>query len=490
MKLSELIQTLPFISLTEEAGEIEITAIYTDSRQVTPGSLFICIEGFQTDGHLYVQDAIEKGARVIIAEKEVESKVPVIYVNDSVRALAIIASAFYDSPTTALPLIGITGTNGKTTVSYLLDAIYNHFGKKTGVIGTIHNKVGERLKETNNTTPDALILQQLFHDMRNSGVEQVIMEVSSHGLDLGRVYGCDFDTVIFTNLSQDHLDYHKNEFNYFFAKSQLFSRLGNTYDGRRKYSIINADDKYVGMLKKTSAFPTITYGIDSEADVMADDIELSQDCTIFQLKTPVGTVKITSRLTGKFNIYNMLAAASAALINDIPLHIIKDTLQVVPPIPGRFETVDFGQPFGVIVDYAHTPHAVKNILETCKELKTGKLYCVLGCGGDRDPAKRPLMAREAVWHADYAIFTSDNPRTEDPRAIIDDMVQALDGYEQTYEIIIDRKAAIEKAMSIAEAGDLVVIAGKGHETYQEIAGEKYPFDDRIVAKNAFLNKEF
>ncbi|MCF3942521.1 UDP-N-acetylmuramoyl-L-alanyl-D-glutamate--2,6-diaminopimelate ligase [Oceanobacillus alkalisoli] len=490
MKLGELIQALPFISLTTESEEIEITAIHTDSRRVTPGSLFTCIEGFQTDGHLYVQDAIEKGAKVIIAEKRVKSTVPVIYVNNSVRALAIIVNTFYDYPSTKLPLIGITGTNGKTTVSYLLDALYNHFGKKTGVIGTIHNKVGDRYSATSNTTPDALILQQLFHDMQNSRVEQVIMEVSSHGLDLGRVYGCDFDTVIFTNLTQDHLDYHKSEENYFFAKSQLFSRLGNTYDGRRKFSVINADDHYAETLKKTSAFPIVTYGIEREADVMAYDIELLPGRTIFQLKTPVGTVKITSRLTGKFNIYNMLAAGSAALVNGIPLHIIKDTFEVVPPIPGRFETVDFGQPFGIIVDYAHTPHAVKNILETCKEIKTGKLYCVLGCGGDRDPEKRPLMAQEAIKHADYAIFTSDNPRTEDPRAILDDMVQIFDGHVHNYEVIIDRLTAIEKAMSAAEAGDLVVIAGKGHETYQEINGRKYPFDDRVVAKNAFLNKEF
>lgn len=489
MKLNDLISKLPFVSSPAEDFEVEISSIETDSRKVKPGSLFICIKGHQTDGHLYVQEATQKGAAAIIAETEIESSVPVVYVKDSSRALAIIANTFYDYPTANFPLIGVTGTNGKTTVSYLLDSIYQNFGKNTGLIGTIQNKVGNSYRETSNTTPDALVLQRLFREMKDIGVDQVIMEVSSHALDLGRAYGCDFNTVIFTNLTQDHLDYHHDEVNYFLAKSLLFSQLGNSYHHGSKYAVINIDDKYGKNLQQMTAQPVVTYGINCSADVMADDIQLFANKTIFRLKTPVGTVKITSRLTGIFNVYNMLAATAAAILDHIPLEIIQDTLKVIPSIPGRFEAVDEGQSFGVIVDYAHTPNALQNVLETCRGLTTGRLYCVIGCGGDRDPSKRPLMAKEAVNLADYAIFTSDNPRTEDPAAIIEDMIQVFDDNVTNYESILDRKKAIEKAVFYAEEGDLILIAGKGHETYQEVSGKKYPFDDRIVAKNAILTKE-
>lgn len=489
MKLSELISVLPFARNETNLPEIEIIHIETDSRKVKPKSLFVCIEGFNTDGHLYIKEAINKGAVAIIAEKEVESDRPVIYVNDSTRALAMLVNKFYEYPTSKLSLIGITGTNGKTTISYLLDAIFQNYGKKTGVIGTIQNKVGSNLMETNNTTPDALVLQRLFVEMKTQGVEQAIMEVSSHALDLGRVYGCDFDTVIFTNLTQDHLDYHKNELQYFHAKSLLFSQLGNSYYETKKYAVINADDPYSESLQKMTSQPIVTYGIEKKADVRASNVELFPNRTSFRLKTPLGTVKITSRLIGEFNVYNMLAACSAAIAHQVPIPVIKETLETIMPIPGRFETVDCGQQFGVIVDYAHTPHAVQNILQTCKELTRGKLYCVLGCGGDRDKAKRPRMAKEAVTYANYAIFTSDNPRTEDPQEIIKDMIRELPEHVVNYEIILDRKAAIEKVIEYAEEGDMVVIAGKGHETYQEINGKRYPFDDRLVARNAIENKE-
>jgi len=491
MKLSELISVLPFVTPPSRGEEIEVTSIESDSRKVKKGSLFICIKGFQTNGHLYAKEAVTNGAAAIVAEENINAQdVPVIYVSDTVRALAMLANHFYDYPTERLNLIGITGTNGKTTVSYLLEAIFKEHGKKTGLIGTINHKLGEASIDTVNTTPDALVLQDLFKEMKEMEIEQAMMEVSSHALDLGRVYGCDFDTVVFTNLSQDHLDYHENEANYFRAKSLLFSQLGNTYSNQKKFAVLNADDIYAPTLKRMTAQPVITYGIMNDADVVARKIKLFPNESRFQLKTPVGTVKITSRLTGKFNIYNMLAAITAALVHHVPLKEIKHALEKARPIPGRFEVIDIGQPFGVVVDYAHTPDAVGNILKTCRELTSGKLYCVLGCGGDRDQEKRPIMAKEATAHADYAIFTSDNPRTEEPTKILKDMVEPFPEHVTNYEVVLDREEAIQKAVRYANPGDFIVIAGKGHETYQEIMGKKYQFDDRIVVKEAISHKEF
>lgn len=488
MKLSELISILPFADNPVDYQEIEITGVEIDSRKVKPGSLFICIRGFQTDGHLYVGEAIKNGAKALIVEENVNTEIPVIQVSDTTRALAQIVNKFYQYPTAELPLIGVTGTNGKTTVTYLLEEIYQTYGRKTGVIGTIQTKLEDKVYKTNNTTPDALALQRLFKQMKEAGIEQVIMEVSSHALDIGRVYGCDFDTVIFTNLSQDHLDYHGNEWKYFYAKSLLFSRLGNTYNHKDKYAVINADDSYANELKKMTAQSVVTYGMHNKADIMATSIQLFSERTIFRLKTPLGTVKITSRLIGKFNIYNMLAASAAAIVNGVPLITIKQALEHIAAVPGRFETVQAGQDYTVIVDYAHTPDALKNILETTKVLTTGNVYLVVGCGGDRDQTKRSEMARIAVDKGDFAVFTSDNPRTEDPKDILADMTSGLDKQSANYEIEEDRKLAIEKVMSYANPGDIVVIAGKGHETYQDIAGKKLPFDDRLVARNAILKQ--
>ncbi len=486
MKLSELISILPFTDKPSEDEDIEILEIDTDSRKVKPGSLFICIKGFQTDGHLYVNQAIDNGALAVIAEENISAGVPLIKVTDTTRTLAQIANKFYCYPSSAFPLIGITGTNGKTTVSYLLDTIYKAQGKKTGVIGTIQTKLGDEVYQTINTTPDALALQRLFKQMKEKKIEQVIMEVSSHALDLGRVYGCDFDTVIFTNLSQDHLDYHGDECKYFYAKSLLFSRLGNTYKQKDKFAVINADDCYAKELRKTTAQSVITFGINNKADVMAEDIQFFSDQTIFRLKTPLGTVKITSRLIGKFNVYNMLAASAAAIINGVPLHLVEQAFKQTYAIPGRFETVQAGQDYTVIIDYAHTPDALKNVLETAGSLTSGKVYLVVGCGGDRDQTKRSKMGKIAVQHADYTVFTSDNPRTENPKDILADMTSDLHAQKVNYEIEADRKHAIEKVIGYANAGDLVVIAGKGHETYQEIAGKKIHFADRSIAENAIL----
>jgi len=489
MKLNELLSCLTFYQVSKNIDDIQINAIEMDSRKVTDGNLFVCIKGFTVDGHDFAEQAINNGARAIIAEKELNVSVPVIVVSDTSRALAMLSVKFLQNPSKGLSLFGVTGTNGKTTVTYLLEAIFNQHKKKTGLIGTIQLKIGDRAYPINNTTPNALVLQKMFKNMADESVDHVFMEVSSHALDQERVFGTDFDVAIFTNLSQDHLDYHKNMDDYLRAKSLLFAQLGNTYDGRRKYAIINEDDSSSDLLKRSTAQHVLTYGCQNKADVMAKNIKLDITKTTFTLATPKGSVVITSRLIGMFNVYNMLAASAAALVKEVPLNTIKEALENIKGVHGRFEPVLAGQPYAVIVDYAHTPDSLENVLQTIKEFAEQKVYVVIGCGGDRDRTKRPLMAQIAANYADQAIFTSDNPRTEDPKEILDDMVDGLTEEEQNYEVIVNRREAISEAINKANEDDVILIAGKGHESYQIIGHVKYDFDDCEVAKEAIHNKE-
>ncbi|WP_284140902.1 MULTISPECIES: UDP-N-acetylmuramoyl-L-alanyl-D-glutamate--2,6-diaminopimelate ligase [unclassified Virgibacillus] len=489
MKLLELLTPVPFYTSYSELDNIEVQSLKIDSRAIEQGDVFICITGFSVDGHNYIPQAIENGAVAIIAEKKVEAAVPVIVVSDTTRALALLASHFYNYPSSQLPLIGITGTNGKTTITYLLDSIYRVNGKKTGVIGTIQMKIGDEAFPIQNTTPDALFLQRTFHQMIEAGVEQGIMEVSSHALDQGRVHGTDFDIAIFTNLSQDHLDYHKDLDDYLRAKSLLFAQLGNSYiKAGRKFAILNADDSSIDLLKRSTAQHVLTYGCRNDADVSATDIQLHAGETTYTLVTPIGTINVKSRLIGMFNVYNMLAAASAAIADGVNLQVIKQAFETIPGVNGRFEPVKAGQDFGVIVDYAHTPDSLENVLQTVQEFVKGKIYAIVGCGGDRDRTKRPLMAQIATKYADHAVLTSDNPRTEQPEAILQDMVNGLTK-ETNYEVIVDRKQAIHHAVALAKNDDIILIAGKGHETYQQIGHEKLHFDDREVAQEAIVAKE-
>jgi len=490
MKLTTLLSSIPFYETTAAIENIEIGTLEMDSRAATKGSLFVCISGFTVDGHQFVDEAVNNGAVAIIAEKPVQADVPVIIVSDTARTLSILAVKFYHDPTKDLPLIGVTGTNGKTTVTYLLETIFNHFEKKTAVIGTIQMKIGKDTYPVNNTTPDSLHLQRSFKKMLEEDVEQGIMEVSSHALDMGRVYGSDFDIAVFTNLSQDHLDYHKNIEDYLRSKSLLFSQLGNTYDEkRRKFAVINTDDAASDLLIRSTAQHVITYGYKTQAEIMAKNIKLEASGTYFRMHTPVGDIEINSSLIGNFNVYNMLAASGAAIASNIPLSVIKEALESIKGVSGRFESVNAGQSFSVIVDYAHTPDSLENVLQTVKEFAGSKVYVIVGCGGDRDRTKRPLMAGVALNYADHAIFTSDNPRTEDPQAILDDMTAEIKNTATIYEVIRDRKKAIHHAVQIAEKDDIILIAGKGHETYQQIGYTKYDFDDREIARQAILEKE-
>ncbi|WP_068672478.1 UDP-N-acetylmuramoyl-L-alanyl-D-glutamate--2,6-diaminopimelate ligase [Oceanobacillus sp. Castelsardo] len=488
MYLKDLLTNIPFYQTETNISNIEITEIEMDSRKVRDGNLFVCISGFTVDGHEYVKEAVNNGAVAIIAEKEVTTSVPVIIVNDSARALSMLAVRFYNYPTTELSLIGVTGTNGKTTVTYLLEKIFNQDKKKTGLIGTIQMKIGENTFPTQNTTPNALELQRFFKKMVDEDVNQAIMEVSSHALDLGRVYGCDYDVAIFTNLSQDHLDYHKDMDDYLRAKSLLFSQLGNNFNQeKQKFAIINEDDSSADLLKRSTAQHILTYSCRQDADIVAKEIQLDASGTTFLLETPVGEVVIKSKLIGMFNVYNMLAATGAAIAKNVSLEVIKEALESINGVDGRFEVVDAGQNFTVIVDYAHTPDSLENVLQTVKEFAKNDIYVVVGCGGDRDRTKRPLMAKVAMEYSDFAIFTSDNPRTEDPVSILNDMTEGLIG-ENGYEVILDRKEAIHKVVQYAKDDDIILIAGKGHETYQQIGHTKYDFDDRVIAKSAIIAK--
>lgn len=471
-------------------GETEFHGIEKDSRKVSPGQLFICVPGYTVDGHAYAGEAEKRGAAAIVSERLLDISLPQLIVKDSRLAMAVIADYVYEHPSRSIGLIGVTGTNGKTTTTYLIEQIFNYNNMPTGVIGTIERRFGGVSEAMSGTTPEADALQRYLAGMRDAGAQYCAMEVSSHALEQGRVKGCRFRTAIFTNLSQDHLDYHGTMEKYADAKGLFFSRLGNGYSlnaEERFYAVLNSDDPASARFRSITSAEVITYGLGMEADVRAVDIDICAGGASFRIICFAGEADISMRLTGKFNVYNALAATTAALIEGIELERIKDALEAIPGVPGRVETIETGRDFSVIVDYAHTPDGLDNVLGAVKELARNRVICVFGCGGDRDRGKRPLMAQVAAKHADKLVVTSDNPRNEDPLAIIADIERGLleaGVARERYIVESDRRQAIEKAVEMASPGDVVLIAGKGHETYQLIGGATYPFDDRIVAKEA------
>ncbi|MFP7285045.1 UDP-N-acetylmuramoyl-L-alanyl-D-glutamate--2,6-diaminopimelate ligase [Shouchella clausii] len=485
MELKELLRVLRGITpLKKEHQSIEIAHLEMDSRLVKQGTLFFCINGYTVDGHDFAKQAVEKGAVAVVAERPLALDVPVVVVRDTKRAMARLASHFYGEPTKRLQLIGVTGTNGKTSVTHILDTMFREAGQKTGLIGTLYTKIGDETIETRNTTPESLVLQQRFASMVNKQVETAVMEVSSHALHLGRVRGCDYDIAVFTNLTPDHIDYHETMERYLYAKSLLFSQLGNTYDG--KTAVINSDDPASDRLIQMTTADVVTYGIKKQADVYGENIKVSAAGTRFTLHVFGEKTDVQLKLIGLFNVYNALAAAASAYVSGLSLSTIKASLEKVTGVAGRFEPVDEGQDFTVIVDYAHTPDSLENVLQTVQDFADNDIHVVVGCGGDRDATKRPVMGRIAVQYADRTIFTSDNPRTEDPNAILADITEGLD--PDQYTVIGDRKTAIEQAIAAANTGDIVVIAGKGHETYQEIGRQRIHFDDREVARDALKER--
>ena len=487
-QLSELAALVPNARLL--GTDAEITSIERDSRRVKEGALFVCISGAHVDAHSFIPSAARAGARAILTEREtvdVPDGIAVLYVPNLQETLDIIVPYFYDYPARAMRVIGITGTNGKTTTSYLVRAILRHAGKRVGLIGTIQVMMEDEVFPTANTTPDVIVMQQLLSEMRARGMDAVVMEVSSHALDQGRVTGIEFDTAVFTNLTQDHLDYHKTMENYARAKARLFEYVSAQGTKVGKTAVLNADDAASEIMRAHTHCPIISYGMENDADLMAKDLHLAQDgmeLTLMYVGAQVAQLHIG--ITGLFNVYNVLAAVGVALAENVPTADIVEALRSFTGVPGRFELVREGQPFSVIVDYAHTPDGMENVLRTARAVTAGRIIAVFGCGGDRDRTKRPIMGRMAAELADIAILTSDNPRTEDPAAILDEVetgvLPAIGA--KPYEKLVDRRTAIFHAVGTARAGDTVVILGKGHENYQILKDKTIHFNDRETAREA------
>src|SRR3954452_15260499 len=457
------------------APDVEITSLAYDNRQVTTGTLFFCVPGFTRDGHDFAPDAVERGAAALITQRRLELGVPEVVVDDVRATMAEVASRFHGDPTHTLRVVGITGTNGKTTTAFLVRSILEHAGLQTGLLGTVTSVVGGVQEPVERTTPEAIDLQATFARMLREGDSACAMEVSSHALHLHRVDGIHFAARVFTNLTQDHLDFHPTMEDYFAAKRMLFEREGGP-------SIVNADDEYGRRLAQEIPGAR-TFAIDHDADYRATDVAFDTAGSTFTLTGPDGSEQtIRTRLPSLFNVSNALAASAATQALGVPLEEAAAALAGAEPPPGRFEPVDEGQDFAVLVDYAHTPDSLDNVLRAAREITRGRLHVVFGAGGDRDTSKRPLMGRVASELADRAIVTSDNPRSEDPSAIVD---QVFAGTVGDAEREVDRRRAIALAVEGAEPGDVVVIAGKGHEQGQEFeGGRKEPFDDVTVAREA------
>ncbi len=473
-------------------GLTKIENIQHDSRSVTAGSLFVCMEGAHVDGHKFINQAKESGAVAILTTHEdinLPQGMSALVVPEMLNALAIIVPYFYDYPSKKMRVIGITGTNGKTTTTYLIRAILLEAGYKVGLIGTIQMLIGAESFPMHNTTPNVIDLQHIFVQMLESKVDFVVMEVSSHALAENRVSGVEFDTAIFTNLTQDHLDYHKTLENYCAAKAKLFDMVSRTGSKQNKHAVINLDDAASSEMLKHSTCAVLTYGIKNHSDIQATNIQVSTQGNKFNCQIPTANFQVTTNLTGIFNIYNVLAAIGATLAENISVEAIKTALEKFKSVPGRFEKIFADIPYTIIVDYAHTPDGVQNVLQTARQITTQKIITVFGCGGDRDNTKRPIMGRLAAELSDIVIVTSDNPRTEDPEKILREVevgVKEKIG-SKYFESIIDRRKAIFRAVELAKTGDIIMILGKGHENYQILKDKTIHFDDREVALEAIKN---
>lgn len=482
MRLQELVKDYQY-TLLKGSLDLEVTGISNDSRKVKVGDLFVAERGFTVDGHDYIGNAIDNGAIAVVIDKDmdIEEDITVIKVEDSVDALARFSSVFYDEAWKHIELIGVTGTNGKTSTTYFIKSILEEYNKKVGIIGTIGALIEDEKFDIVNTTPNSLMIHCLLKQMVDKGLDFCIMEVSSHALELKRVNHMGFQTGIFTNLSKDHLDYHETMDNYFQSKLKLFYKTN-------KSNIINVDDNYGRKIIDIlgDEVPLITYGIKNKADIYATDIEYSLSKVRFNLNTPKGKIDINLNVPGEFSIYNSLAAAACAYAYGIDLSTIKRGLENIQGVKGRFEVVPTNTDYTVIIDFAHTADGLEKVLKVIKDFAQGRIIVVFGAGGNRDRTKRPEMGETVARYADLSIVTSDNPRFEDPEAIIDDVLVGTKKAAGKYVKIIDRKEAIEYALDIAEAKDIVLLAGKGHETYAIINGQTIPFDERQIVLD-YLN---
>jgi UDP-N-acetylmuramoyl-L-alanyl-D-glutamate--2,6-diaminopimelate ligase len=482
MKITELIKSLDtFNNHSNLIEDFQVRGISCNSKQVSDDFIFVAIKGTREDGNRFIAEAIENGARAIILEKsrtqelQNSGNVTFIRVKDTRLALAKLAVLFFGNPSSKIKVIGITGTNGKTTVSYLMEALLKEAKADISVIGTINYRFKDKIIQSKNTTPGPIELQSMLAQMQKEGITHCLMEVSSHALDQDRTEGIDFHSAVFTNLTQDHLDYHKTLEEYFQAKAKLFKNINPD-----SFAVINNDDRYGLRLKKLTKAKIITYGIENKADVTAMDIRFDSLYTEFQLAIPEGKVRFRSRLIGRHNVYNLLATAAWALKCGIDISIIKSSLEGFYFVPGRLERIDFAGDFSIFVDYAHTEDALKNAIETLKYLYKKRIIVVFGCGGERDKTKRPKMGRTVSELSDYAIITNDNPRSEDPDEIIKDIKRGI--RKNNYCVIPERREAIKKSLSLAKTGDIVLVAGKGHENYQIMKDRVIHFDDREVIR--------
>lgn len=481
MRIKELIKSLDTAENYSNLENFEVCGISCNSKQVSDNFIFIAIKGAREDGNRYIDEAINRGAKAVIFQgqgvrvKGQDKKINLIKVHDTRKASARLAAEFYGHPSSKIKVIGITGTNGKTTVSYLIEALLKGAGFLPSVIGTINYRFKERIIPSKNTTPGPIELESILADMLKEGASHSVMEISSHALDQDRITGINFHSAIFTNLTQDHLDYHKTLENYFNTKAKLFKHIGPA-----SFVVLNNDDRYARRIKKMTKASIITYGIENKAWVMAKKIKFDSLHTEFGLLSPQGKINLTSRLVGRHNVYNILAAVAWALQEGIDISIIKSVIAGFHLVPGRLERIDFDGNFRVFVDYAHTEDALRNIIKTLRHLTKRRIIVVFGCGGERDKTKRPKMGRVVSELADYAIITNDNPRWEDPREIINDIKQGI--RKTNYCVIPERRWAIKKSLSLAKTGDIVLIAGKGHEDCQIIKDKVIHFNDREVIK--------
>lgn len=479
------------VGILESHGNLSmpVTAITDDSRAVHAGSLFVAVKGEQVDGHQFIPAAMKAGMAALVTQQPTtEVSVPFARVADSRKALGLLGSRFYGEPSSQIRMIGVTGTNGKTTTTYVCKALLEALGRRVGLIGTVAYQIGKETIPASHTTPGALELQQLLAKMVAGGCTAAVMEVSSHALAQDRTSGCEYDVAVFSNLTQDHLDFHKTMDEYFQAKLRLFTDLTGIKKPNKR-AIVNSDDPYGVRIKALCPAPVWTYALKAKADLRAEDVRLSLEGTIFTAATPAGSFPIESHLVGEHNVYNLLAAIGVALHEGATPDQVRQAVTQVTNVPGRFERVRAGQRFTVVVDYAHTEDALVRLLTAAQALKAGRVITVFGCGGDRDRGKRPKMGRAAVQYSDVVILTSDNPRTEDPLSILEEVEAGVtDVLRQRphvqYRKVADRREAIGAAVREARPGDMVLIAGKGHEDYQIIGTKKFHFDDREVAREA------
>lgn len=482
MFAKELADLLVIKRVEGSLENIVVDKLAQDSRKVVPNTMFFCIEGVTVDGHHFAKKAKELGANVFVASKPIKEQVgdsPVIYVKDVTRVMTLFANHFYGYPSESLNMIGVTGTNGKTTVTHMVDYLLEELGKPTALIGTMYRKIGEERIETRNTTPEILTVHETLQKVKEIGGDTCIMEVSSHALQLGRVWGIDYNVAVFTNLTHEHLDLHKTMENYAHAKSLLFSQLGNhSKNGKLRVAILNRDQECFEQFVYSTSAEIISYGFTEEADIRATEIESNGAMTTFVVTVNGEKFPVMIPMIGLFNVYNVLAAFGVAMVNGIPLPKAIEKIAKFPGVGGRMQLIQKGQPFQVIIDFAHTPDGLENVLSTLEEVKMNRVITIMGhSGGNRDSSMRPELGKIAFEKSDYVILTADNPRQEPLEKIYSEIVSGRNNENTPYECVDDRKQAIERALEIAQEGDILLFAGKGVEPYQVIGEEYIPYNE-------------